>query len=299
MDGRSILRYGEEALGGIAEDDRFFFFECLDKAAEDFIRDTRILRDTAVITTMADQQIYPLPADFINTYAKNRCGRYVGKYTTTAGAIAWPLQTSHEKIWQATQTPPAVPTRYTILDPAQADTRLQSAATADGAAIGGECQLTDTAVDFEDQGVNPRDRIQNLDDGSHGVVLEVVNATTLRTALFEGEANDWTLGDAYIITPYPCRRIEFGVPSPETGATFELPYIALPQPVFSEIGSWRIPRVSVPAICKEAAYKFNQEFDFDPKRDAHLRQEFTDEVKRVNIETAQRRLQGGRYNRRR
>jgi hypothetical protein len=299
VDGRSILRHVEEALGGIAEDDLFFFYECLDGAAEDFLRETRILRDKARIATVSDQQIYLLPTDFINSYAKNRTGRLVAKYQATSGGVTWPVQTSEEKIWQYDKTTPASPCCFTILDPAEASGFIQGAATADGEALGGECVLNNTAADFIELDVQPRDRIQNLDDGSHGVVVQVTDAHNLRTALFEGEENDWTAGDNYIITPSPRQRVQLEAPSPENGAIFELPYICRPRPLFSEIGSWRIPDKSIPAICKEAAYKFNQEFDSDPKRDLVLHSEFVTEVNRVKVEIAMRRLQGNRYRSRR
>lgn len=300
MDGKALLIYGEEALGGLHAADHYFYYECLDKAAEEFIRATYILKSSVDLTMVADQQIYALPADFVHLYAKQAMSdRYVGRYTSVAGSVAWPVLTSQEKIFTRNKTTSETPLAFTILDPADPGDPATATTTAAGAATGGECVLTDAAADFTTDAVAARWRVQNLTDGSHGIVLSAPSATTLRTALFGGTNNAWAEGDSYVLTPYPVRRLQLEAPAPEDGATLTLPYLCLPAPVFSEIGRWRIPRESVRAICREAAYQFQQEFDRDSKLDGHLHQDFLAEISRVKTEIAQRRLQGSRYNYRR
>lgn len=59
--------------------------------------------------------------------------------------------------------------------------------------------LLDTGADFTAAGVAVGDVIENLDDGSIGVVTAIVNATTLTATLGGGVQNDFDSGEAYRI----------------------------------------------------------------------------------------------------
>jgi hypothetical protein len=300
MDGAKLTRLfldavgEEEALDQYADSRRIY--EYLDWAAALFIRETGILHTSVTITTVADQQDYDLPPDYIRTYMKNRGGRYVAKYYDGSNYF-WPVLTSHEKIYKANYTDSrTTPNRFAITDKADKEDMIEGAVTADGAAAGGECTLTDTTKAFTTTNkVYARDIVYNVTDGSDGYVLEVTSATELKVALFSGTANEWTSGDTYRIQPGSEYRLILEAPSESAGHTLELPYICMPSPVFSQYGWWRINPRSCRAIAWGGAAMFKQ-----PEREfqdaAQLGGTFGAEVSRVKYEVAkQRLLENSRY----
>lgn len=79
---------------------------------------------------------------------------------------------------------------------------LPSAATATGTATsanGAGTLLTDTAGDFIVDGVAVGDVIQNISDGSRGVVTARTATTITHTALAGGTQNDWDIGETYSV----------------------------------------------------------------------------------------------------
>jgi hypothetical protein len=294
MDGKTLLKYGEEGLGGIDIDDKKFFFDCLDAAVTDFVRRTRTVTSSKVITTIEDQQAYNLPPNFIELYAKGYRRRLLGKYSDGTNTY-WPVLTSYEKIFRADLTDSKdYPGRFAIIDKQEKDDIVEGTATADGNPSAGEIILEDSAASFEST-VNARDIIHNTPDGSDGIVLSVTDDTHLKCALFNGADNEFVSGNAYVSIPACNNQVYLDAPSKTAGHTLTLPYVCMPSPIYSDYGFWRFPAMSCRAICYEAAYLYKVDYDFDGKRDKHLHDLFEDEIKNTNIETARRRLQGGRY----
>jgi len=294
MDGKTIYNYGVNALGGIAESDKKFFYDCLDSAALDFVRQTRTLTAMATITTVEDQQEYDLPANFIDPYLKNRNGRFVAKYNDGT-YDSWPYLTSFEKLYRAnyTDSKPS-PSRFAIRDKPEAQTLLAGAATASGTASAGRCTLTDSGAAFETT-VEARDMIHNETDGSSGIVLSVTDDTHLVCALFGGANNQWASSDEYVITPASNYQAYLDAPSAVKGHTLYVPYLCMPGPVFSDYDTWRFPPMSCRAIAMEAVWLFNVDYEDGLTRFENLHRIYMDEILKVNRETALRRLQGGRY----
>jgi len=294
MDGRTIYQYGTKALGGIAAADKRFFWDCLDKAAIDFVRKTRCRTGGVDITTVADQQAYDLPADFIAPLLKNRNERYFAKVYDGSNYY-WPVLTSFEKIFRENLTTSKdTPSRWALRDKPAVASLVTGTATGAGAASGGRCTLTNTGATFLTT-VEARDIIHNTEDGSSGVVLSVTDDTHLVCALFDGTDNDVTDGDAYIITPAPGFQIYLDAPSKTAGHTFTLPYVCMPTPVYSDYDVWGIPPQHVRAICYEGAFLFVVDYDEDIGRFEDLHKLYLEELRDTNRERAQRRLQGGRY----
>ena len=296
MDGKSIYNYGLQAAGGIAEADKRVFFDCLDAAAVDFVRQTKILTATCSITTVEGQQRYDLPANFIEFYAKDRAGRFVGKYND-GSYDHWPRLTSFEKLFRANYTESRdVPSRFAIVEKEDSEEVVTGTATADGAATGGQCILQDDAAAFKST-AEVRDIIHNVVDDSDGLVLSVTDDTHLVCALFDGTNDAWEDGDAYAIVPGSNRQIYLDAPSKTAGHVLTLPYICMPAPVYSDYGTWRFSPMSCRKIAYEGVWLFNLDYDEKAKlpQYQHLHDQFVDEVLKVNRETAMKRLQGGRY----
>ena len=294
MDGKTLLKYGEEALGGIDDADKKFFFDCLDAAVTEFVRQTRQLTASIAITTVEDTQLYNLPPDFIEPFAKGQKRRFYGKYSDGTNTF-WPVLTSYEKIYRSNLTDSKeYPSRFAVIDKQTQDDPITGTATATHAASAGECVLEDSAASFEST-VSVRDIMHNTTDDSTGIVLKVTDDNNITCALFSGTNNAFTESDAYVIISAGNYQVYLDAPSKTADHTLTLPYICMPKPVYSDYGFWRFPPMSCRNICYEAAYLFKADYDFDPKRDKHLHDQFVNEIRNTNIETARRRLQGGRY----
>jgi len=294
MDGKTLYNYGVQALGGIAESDKRFFYDCLDAAAIDFVRQTRILTAMAEIGTVEGQQAYNLPANFIGLYLKDRQGRYLAKYNNGDGDY-WPRVSSFEKIYRANHTEAKdIPGRLAVRDVQSGQAMVTGTAVSAGEAAGGRCILNDSGAFFEPM-VEVRDTIHNTVDGSDGVVLEVTDDTHLVCALFNGTSDEWAEGDAYVITPAANYEVYLDAPSKTGGHTIYVPYLAMPSPVYSDYDSWRFSPISCRAICYEAAWLFNVDYEDGLSRFENLHKLYLAEIARVNRETALRRLQGQRY----
>ena len=298
MDGKSLLDFGANAIGGIATADRKQFFDCMDAAASDFVRRTRILTDQVEVLSEIDTQLYDLPAAFIELAARNRSQRFFMRYTDADDNEYRPVLSSFEKIFAANEDAKEIPERFCIVDKTDQPNRISGTADTDGAASGGECVLTDTSARFIST-VNVRDIVHNAADGSSGIVLEVTNDTHLSCALFGGTNNAWTQDDAYVIVSANAHQLMLDAPSLEMGHTMLIPFVCKPAPVYSDYGMWRFDARSCRAIAYEAAFLFKKDYDFDPKKHEHLHTAFIDEIELVKTEIARRRLQGGGYRDRR
>jgi hypothetical protein len=297
VDGKTLYRYGEQAIGGLAARDKWFFYTCLNEAAEEFVRETKALTKDLVLTTEEDRQEYALPPDFIGPAIRSMRRRFIGKYRA-GDETFYPFLTSYEKIFWADETESkSPPERFAIRDQQAPESILGGSVESDGAAVGGSCVLHDLEADFTDS-VYPRDVVHNVTDGSHGVVLEVVDGTHLATALFEGTDDCWSIGDEYRIIPGSNKTLVFDAPCDTAGHTLTLPYYCMPDPIYSDYGHWRFSPRSCRAICYRAAYLYALDLDFDVKKHQWLNAEFEQEVSRIKRERGLMSLQGGMYTRR-
>jgi len=294
MDGKTLYNYAAKAMGGIADEDKKFFYDCLDAAALDFVRQTRILTAIADITTVEDQQVYDLPAGYIEPYLKDRPGRFVAKYNDGTYDY-WPRITSFEKLYRANyEDSKDIPGRFAIRDKPTGESEVTGTATSAGATLAGRCILTNTEAAFETT-AEVRDIIHNTTDESDGVVLSITDDTHLVCALFGGTDNDWTSSDAYVITPAANYQVYLDAPSATADQTLSVPYLSMPSPVYSDYDTWRFSPMSCRAICYEAGWLFSADYEEGLARFENLHNLYLEEIIRVNRETALKRLQGGRY----
>ncbi len=272
-------------------------YDCLDWAVAIFVRETGALHATQTITTVADQQNYALVPGFLGLYVRDAWDRYIVKYSD-GDTTRWPYYVAWEEIWRANVTESRWPTQVSYREAPDALETEEGTATADGAASGGECVLTDTTKDFQTSDVvYPRSVVHNTADGSTGLVLEVTGATTVRTALFGGTTNAWTSGDAYVIEAANPFQLVLDAPAEAAGHTIEVPYLAMPAPVYSDYGMWRLPIRSCTAICAGGASLFQI-----PKKEyadsGQIGGLFAAEITRIRRERARMALRQGRSRRR-
>jgi hypothetical protein len=290
MDGKTLLRLFLDALG----DGEFYgdysssrkAYESLDWAANVFCREAMPILSEAVLTTVLSQQEYDLPPDFIELYARDRAGRQRILYSG-GGQTRWPYRVTADKIFFSNITTAAstAPAAFAIVSAANAPDAVTGTASSDAAAAAGECRMYDSTKSFTSTNrVYPRDVVHNLTDGSSGYVLEVVDATHLDVALFDGTANDFSSGDSYRILPSSRSRIKLDRPAGVAGHSLRVPYYALCLPVFAEARAWRFAERTCRAIVAGAVSLFKR-----PVKDyigaEAIGGEFYAEVQRVLAET--------------
>lgn len=306
MDGKTLTRLWLDALDAPTKDELFdtddrVAYGCLDRAAVDFCRETRCLTKTVVITTVASQQAYDLPPDFINLYLKNYSDRYTAKYYDGT-SYSWPVLASFEKMFRDNLTDnKETPTCFSITDKVTQPALVTGTATAAGAKTAGQSILTDGTKLFTTTNlIYPRDVVHNTTDGSDGLVLSVTNATQLVTALFSGKKNAWSMYDAYVIQRATSKQLYLDAPSAISGHAITIPYVAMPDPVYSEYGFWRLPAAACHAIACEAAFFYQTrkgKYGRYPSAETHHIM-FINEINRMRTETARARLQQGLAKRR-
>lgn len=259
MDGKEALYrlrnlLNEEADSGFLDEKTSYDY--INDAAREFAGRTKCLKNSQAITTVGSQTGYTLNANFMSLYLKNENNRHYALYNDGSSSyndfIYWK---DYEDIILADNVDSvAKPSHFTIIDDSTLDTQVTGTATSTGAATGGQCTLTDTAADFSNASAG--DIVHNTTDGSDGVVLSKTSTTELVTALFNGTADDWTSGDAYVVQPQG--RIQLILdPLPSTsGHTLTVHYIQRPDPVFSDYGTFRFQPQYMDAIIKYAAFLY-------------------------------------------
>jgi hypothetical protein len=207
---------------------------------------------------------------------------------------SWPLQTSFDRIFRGNLTDNQdYPSRFAIIDKLTQPALITGTTSAAGAKTAGQCILTDAAKLFLTTNlVYQRDVVHNTTDGSDGLVLSVTDATHLVTALFEGKKNAFGNGDSYVIQRATAKQLYLDAPSETSGHTITVPYVCMPDPVYSDYGFWRLPAAFCHGIACEAAFLFqNREGDYISADRHHIL--FTQEVRRMRSEQARAALQPG------
>jgi hypothetical protein len=268
----------------------------LDEAVRLWVRETKGLTASTTISTVADQQAYDLPADFMKLYVRERTGshfnrRFILKYSYDDNT-AWPKLTSYEQIFRADYTDAKdVPASFAIIDKSAAPAALTGTTTADGALAAGKTTLTDSAASFSASTLAARDTVYNVTRKSSGFVLTVTDANNLVTALFPEGLNSWNSGDSYRIQPAARKQIYLDAPSAQAGHSIIVPYIAVPPPVFAENDAWRLDYTVCRAVVYEAAFLFSLSKKGMKANQAH-HQIFMDELKAERYRLARRRIEG-------
>ena len=230
-------------------------YDYIYQAACQFAMETKILTTTATITTVADTATYDLPTNYLCLYLMNDENEYVVRYYDGTNYYFITYRDAG-MMWIDNPTDGVtIPDNFAIVDTDVPDI-VTGAATAAGAVTNGYTILTSSTSNFTTSAVSVGDLISNTTDTSDGVIIEVTDATHLKTALFGGTANDWTNADAFVITPQVRKQIKFN-PYPDTAAHSVLvPYIEKPAPVYSDYGSYKIPAVYMPSVISYAAFLY-------------------------------------------
>jgi hypothetical protein len=257
MDGKT-LKYAlrnlleEDSSSGFIDDLTSYNF--LNEAAVNLQQKAKYLKAADTITTVAETSKYDLNGDYMGLYLKNSSKKQFIKYSdgTNTSFITW---TPHEKIVYGNNTTSvSIPSRFTVAGKASLDSQVTGTTSAVGAATGGKSTLTDTTADFSD--IEAGDWVHNTSDTSHGIVISKTSSTVLTTALFNGTADDWTSGDAYIIQPQGRLQLIVDPPSSTAAHTITVDYLQRPAPVYTDYDVFRYPREFTPALVKYAAWLY-------------------------------------------
>jgi hypothetical protein len=265
-------------------------YGCLDEAACHFARVTGLLTSEVVITSVAGQQSYNLPPDFIRPWVRTRGERFVGRYDTVDGSISWIPKTDYSHVFLANRTDQVeIPSSFCIRQRAEAAEPIRGTVTASGSKDGGVVELIDDAADFS--GVMVRDVVHNTTKSTRGLVLSVASPTSLRCAMFPSGRSSFISGNSYVVRPESRETLIFDAPLANSSDTLTLPCVVLPPPIYHSFAFLGLPPESSRAIAAEAAYIFSiRAAGFKPKPEHHNL--FLAEIRQNKLDRAQAILQG-------
>lgn len=258
MDGKMLLRavldrISDQSTAGPYKARRIY--ESLDQAASIFCRLTKLYKRSVTLTTVAAQQDYTLPPDFLDLWMESYSGRRFVRYYDGTDYF-WPTVIDWKSLFRLNLTDSqATPSRVAIRETESIfAASVTGTATTTGAAVRGLAILTDSTKTFlTTTRVWPRDIIHNETDDSYGRVIEVTDATHLKCALFEGKVNGFAIGHAYTIVPESRMQLSLEAPPATSGHLILMPYAGLPDPVFADYSSWRISDTRCRSIAAGAA----------------------------------------------
>ena len=302
MDGKQLKRLFLDALDELSTSNKYATqrkaYEYLDWAASIFVRETKILHAKTTITTVANQQVYDLPPNFVSLYMTNKNGRFFGKFYDGSN-YSFPYLTTYEKIYKSNQTQSFdYPAKFAIVDKETVDSVITGTTNAAGTLSGGKATLQDTTKLFTTTNkVYQRDIVHDTTADSDGMVISVTGATQLEVGLFDVETEEPKAignGDAYVIQPAAEYSLVFDCPAGTAGYTLELPYVCLPEPVYSDYGFWRFNSRSCRAIAWGAAsiFKLGEKEVTEASQIGGL---FADEISRIKKELGRTRIIEGNY----
>lgn len=263
MDGKDLLRRVQQILNeddaGDWMDERTTY-DFLYSAARQWVIETQCLTAEQTITTVEDQAGYTLDGDFLSLYMKYDFEYFIKYYDASAGSYSFPIFRDYFEVYYENDTDSVdTPSYFTLHDDRTLDTLISDTADNAGAATGGKCTLTmDTEV-FAD--VTSGDIIHNTTDGSDGVVISVTSTKVLTCALFGGTDNDFTENDQFYIQPRKRFKLMLNPPPSTAGDTITVPYVAKPDPVYSDYDVYKIPLDYPDVLCKYAAWLYKYRDD--------------------------------------
>lgn len=298
MDGKqltqAVLDRAQDNNAAAWATDRRRIFEALDQTCAVFCRELRTFQGTAVLTTVEGQQDYDLPPDFIDTALATRAGRPLIKYAAGTN-LHWPRLATYDEIFRLALTDSQeVPSRICVRDKETDTAPITGAAEATISRVYGLSVLEDTTKAFTTTDrVWPRDVIHNENDRSDGYVVEVMDATHLRCALFDGKKNYFSNSDAYIISPASQMQLTLEAPAATAGHILTIPYFGLPNPVYSDYGAWRMEdRICRGIAWGAAALLELPDMSFEEAK--VMNGQFMEEIRRTKIEIARAALRSTR-----
>jgi hypothetical protein len=91
-----------------------------------------------------------------------------------------------------------------------------------------------------------------------GVVLSILSATALKVALYDsnGDPVACASNDSYVIQPQGRQEIYFEPPPSTSNHLVTVNYLSLPDPVYSDYGTYRFSQKGMEAIIKYAAWLY-------------------------------------------
>lgn len=230
-------------------------YSCLDEAACQFARITGAITGEAVITSVADQQSYDLPPDFIRPLVKSGSERYLGRFVTTDGVTAWVPKTDYSRIFLANQTEAKdIPGLFCVTQRATASSAISGTVTAAASPSAGLVELVDGGADFSS--VMVRDVVYNISKNTWGLVISVVSGTRLSCAMFPSSRASFVIGNDYVVRPESREQLLFDAPCANSGDVLTLPSVVLPPPVYHDYGFLGLAPEACRAVAAEAAYIF-------------------------------------------
>lgn len=294
MNGGQILDFGTRAIGGIDARDRKYFLDCVNAAAIEFVLETKCHKKTFETRLAAGATKVSLPWDFLELHAKDRNNRLVCMLKAPDGAVTW-LRVSTDEIVFTDGPGTGSPSRGHVTQTSTVMPEILLTAAATEKAAGGVALLSLTDPGYAIcSHVSIGDDAKNLMDNSSGVVVGT-SPVVASIAFFNGEDNDIDAGDEIVISPKPRHLFGFDAAIPEAGWTLVVPYVAKPNPVYSDFGQFPFNEVEGRAIAYYGAYKFLVDYDKDMTADSHLYAEFQRAVSARKHSMAASILQGGRY----
>jgi len=264
-------------------------YDLMHAGAEEFVSMVQCIKRSADLTTVADQASYDLPANFLSLYLKTddpRGGELFVRYTDTTSDEFIPLFKSYQSVvYENDDTSVNIPGSFTLHEKTSLPTQLTGTTTSGGTLSGGQADLTDTGEEFETY-VAARDIVHNSKKDATGIVLSVTDDENLVTAMFDSDGNPvaWANGDTWVIQPVARMQLQL-VPPPETASeTVTVPYLAKPNPVYSDYGTWLINGIYHKAFCFYAAYLYLAEYDIQAGvnvLNTNLGQTYLDQFNRI------------------
>lgn len=288
MDGKAFLRAIRYELNEPSDseflDDRFSY-EKINEAAEIFVEETRCITGSQSITTVTDEAVCDLNADFLSLFIKDPEGNYYITYDSN------PLEAKdYEKIIVAGNAS-GTPKYFAIIDDASLPSQVSGTTTSAGSEVGGECTLTDSGATFVTNGVVTGDLVHNTSDQSTGYVVSISGETAVVTALFDGSDNDWTSGDNYVIQPQNRKQVVLD-PPPDTVKTVVVYYVKKPEPVYSDYRTNRIDAHYHHLLVKYAVWAYKLR-DKVPQEGEKMFQVWLESVRKAKDKIDRTRLRKG------
>lgn len=256
MDGKDLYRRLAHILDEDTDSpwlDERSSYDHLYEAAKEWVDRTGCLTSTQTITTSTSGQSFDLNPDFLRLAVKDSDEDYIIRVSdgSTFQNIKFKR---YDDIFVANKDDNvAWPTGFSIHDNTNAS-RVTGTANTAGDATGGKSLLS-TTEDLTD--VGPGDIVHNITDGSDGVVISTPSDNSAYTALFGGTDNEWDSSDSFIIQPGARYKLTLMEPI-EDAKTITVPYIQVPDPVYTDYDVYRFPSQYTTALVKYAfwAYKY-------------------------------------------
>ena len=254
MDGYDLTKRLEQLLNEESGSDWLdpkTTYDYLYEAAIAFVDRTHCLQTTQSITTVADTSSYNLNPDFLKLYLKNNREKLIIKYNDGNDDYFLTWKDYEDIIFNNQTDSVSIPSHFAIIDASLPD-QVTGTATAAGAATGGLSTLTGSGFGDVDSG----SIVHNTTDGSFGIVISKTSSTVLKTALFGGTNDDWSVSDAYIIQPQGRYQLIFDSPPDTAGHTITIYYVQRPKPVYHSYGTYRFPMQYTSALVKYAYWLY-------------------------------------------